>query len=268
IEEPAARNTAPAILLGCEFLRRKGASGRDVVVVTPSDHIVKDAAAFGEALSHAINAASAGYMTTLGIVPTRPDTGFGYIERAPCEDSPRGWHEATRFVEKPDQATAVEYIKSKNYFWNGGIFIFTLDTLYRELAHASPELYEAARKGYDYFLTNFDAVRPVAFDYAVMERAARVAMVELDAGWSDAGSWDALYDVLDKDVCGNSLTGDVVTDGAKNCLVDSRNRLTAIVDAEDLIIIDTPDALFISKRGSSQKVRGVVDILKKRGTGF
>ncbi|MCL2010391.1 MAG: sugar phosphate nucleotidyltransferase, partial [Synergistaceae bacterium] len=98
IEEPAARNTAPAILLGCEFLRRKGASGRDVVVVTPSDHIVKDAAAFGEALSHAINAASAGYMTTLGIVPTRPDTGFGYIERAPCEDSPRGWHEATRFV--------------------------------------------------------------------------------------------------------------------------------------------------------------------------
>lgn len=263
IEEPAARNTAPAILLGCEFLRRKGASDDDVVLVTPSDHIVKDVNAFREALSHAINAASAGYMVTLGVTPTRPDTGFGYIERI-AWGAERGWHEVKRFVEKPDESKAAEYIRNENYFWNGGIFIFTLATLYRELAHAAPDLHEAARNGYDSFLKNFSAMPSIAFDYAVMERAARVAMVELDAGWSDVGSWDALYDILDKDACGNTVTGDVVIEGSGNCLVNSRSRLTAIVDVEDLIVVDSPDALFISKRGSSQKVRGVVDGLKKR----
>jgi mannose-1-phosphate guanylyltransferase/mannose-6-phosphate isomerase len=264
IEEPAARNTAPAILLGCEFLKEKGASDDNVVIVAPSDHIVKNADAFKDALLKAISAAQAGYMVTLGIVPARPDTGFGYIERAGAEQTRHDvWYEVARFVEKPDQAKAAEYIKSKDYFWNGGIFIFTLSTLYRELAHTSPDLYAAAGKGYDSFLKNFDSLPSIAFDYAVMERAAKVAMVELDAGWSDVGSWDALYDVLDKDACGNAVTGDAVIDGAKNCLVDSRSRLTAIVDAEDLIVVDSPDALFISKRGSSQKVRGVVDGLKK-----
>jgi mannose-1-phosphate guanylyltransferase/mannose-6-phosphate isomerase len=263
IEEPAARNTAPAILLGCESIKKNGASDDDVVIVAPSDHIVKNVDAFSEALLHAVSAASAGYLVTLGIAPTRPDTGCGYIERAAREGGD-GWSEVKRFVEKPDQAKAEEYIKDKNYFWNGGIFIFTLGALYRELAHASPDLREAAGKGYDSFFKNFADLPSIAFDYAVMERAERIAMVELDAGWSDVGSWDALYDVLDKDESGNAVTGDVVIEGAGNCLVDSRGRLTTVVDASDLIVVDSPDALFISKRGSSQKVRGVVDGLKKR----
>jgi len=266
IEEPVARNTAPAIILGCEFLRQKGISDHDVVVATPSDHIVKDATAFQEALSKAISAASAGYIVTLGITPTRPDTGFGYIEVAQTSEATQGlgWFVVKRFVEKPDLLTAEEYIKNKNYFWNSGIFIFTPTALHQELARTSPDLHEAVRGGYDYFLKNFKNMPPIAFDYAVMERASKVAMVELDAGWSDVGSWDALYDILDKDSCGNAVIGDAVTDGAKNCLIDSRSRLTAVVDAEDLIVIDSPDALFISKRGASQKVRSVVDGLKKR----
>jgi mannose-1-phosphate guanylyltransferase/mannose-6-phosphate isomerase len=263
IEEPAARNTAPAIILGCEALRRAGAGGEDVVAVAPSDHIVKDVRAFEDSMSKAVDAARAGYMVTLGIVPTRPDTGFGYIERVPGEGG-NGWSQVRRFVEKPGQDQAREYVRDKNYFWNGGIFVFTLDTLYRELELTSPELYAAAAKGYESLLAGFASLPSVAFDYAVMERAGRVAMVELDAGWSDVGSWDALYDVLDKDSDGNATTGDVVAEGSKNCLVDSRGRLTALVDAEDLIVVDSPDALFIARRGSSQKVRGVVEGLKKR----
>jgi len=268
IEEPAARNTAPAILLGCEYMRRKGAADDDVVVAAPSDHIVKDVETFKEALQKAVSVASAGYMVTLGIAPTRPDTGFGYIERVVPENEAQkhkdGWFEVRRFVEKPDQAQAVEYIKNKNYFWNSGIFIFTLGTLYRELSHVSPDLYEATLNGYDSFLWSFNTLPSIAFDYAVMERAAQVAMVELNAGWSDVGSWDALYDVLDKDAGGNAVTGDVLIEGAENCLVDSRSRLITVVDAENLVVVDSPDALFISKRGSSQKVRNVVDELKKR----
>jgi len=263
IEEPAARNTAPAIILGCEFLRQKGISDDDVIVVAPSDHIVKDERAFQEALSKAISAASAGYIVTLGIAPTRPDTGFGYIEKMPATQE-GGWSEVKRFVEKPDLLTAEEYIKNKNYFWNSGIFIFTSAALYRELARTSSDLYEAARNGYDFLLKNFENIPSIAFDYAVMEHASKVAMVGLDAGWSDVGSWDALYDILDKDSSGNAAIGDSITEGTKNCLIDSRSRLTAIVDAEDLIVIDSPDALFISKKGASQKVRGVVNRLKER----
>jgi len=265
IEEPQARNTAPAILLGCEFLKHKGASENDVIVIVPSDHLIKDINAFGKAVSNAITAAESGYIVTLGITPTRPDTGFGYIECKPeSNTNGRTWYEVKRFVEKPDQTRAQEFFKSKNYFWNSGIFIFTIDTLYKELKKTSPELFRFTKNGYDHLLKNFADMPSIAFDYAVMEKAANVAMVKLDAGWSDVGSWDALYDILEKDAAGNTITGNVMTDGAKNCLIDSRNRLTVVVDAEDLIIVDSPDAIFISGKGSSQKVRDIVARLKKR----
>ncbi|MDR1977292.1 MAG: mannose-1-phosphate guanylyltransferase/mannose-6-phosphate isomerase [Synergistaceae bacterium] len=274
IEEPVARNTAPAILLGCCALKAKGASDDAVVVVAPSDHLVNNVAAFEQALHKAVEAAKSGFMVTLGITPTRPDTGFGYI-RCPMpekeeeeggeeeEKTERGdWFEVEQFIEKPDLEAAKHYMKSGEYFWNGGIFIFTLGTLYRELEHTSPDLYEVAQKGYDAFLEDFQTLPSISFDYAVMERAQRVAMVELDAGWSDVGSWDALYEVLDKDGFYNATIGDVLMQGTKRCLVDSRNRLTTLVDVEDMVIIDSPDALFISKRGSSSKVREVVEKLR------
>jgi mannose-1-phosphate guanylyltransferase/mannose-6-phosphate isomerase len=266
IEEPVARNTAPAILLGCSALKAKGATDDDVVVVTPSDHLVKDVAAFEQALLKAVEAAKSGFMVTLGVTPTRPDTGFGYIHCSlPEEDDAAerdDWLEVEQFVEKPDLQVAELYMKSEEYFWNSGIFIFTPRTLYRELEHTSPDLCEAVQKGYDVFLEDFKNLPSISFDYAVMERAQRVAMVELKAGWSDVGSWDALYEVLDKDGFYNATIGDVLMEGSKRCLVDSRSRLTSLVDVEDLIVIDSPDALFVAKRGSSQKVRGVVEKLK------
>jgi mannose-1-phosphate guanylyltransferase/mannose-6-phosphate isomerase len=261
IEEPVARGTAPAILLGCEALRRRGASDGDVIVAAPSDHLVKDMAAFGEALVHAVEAARAGYLVTFGVVPAYAETGYGYIKRGPSKGS---WLEVERFVEKPSPDLAKEYLESGEYFWNSGIFVFTPETLFRELAGTSPELCAAARKGHDFLYENFAALPFVSFDNAVMERAERVAAVELNAGWSDVGSWDSLYDVLDKDLRGNAVIGDILLQGCGNCFVDSRGRLTALVDVEDLIVVDSPDALFIARRGSSQKVRGVVDTLKSR----
>ncbi|MDR3230204.1 MAG: mannose-1-phosphate guanylyltransferase/mannose-6-phosphate isomerase [Synergistaceae bacterium] len=259
IEEPVGRNTAPAILLGCEALRRRGASKDDVVVVTPSDHIVSDVAAFDAAIARATAAASAGYMVMLGITPTHPETGFGYIKRgAPLGDC----FEVERFVEKPDPEAAESYVQSGEYFWNSGIFVFTLETFERELERTSPDLFAAFGKDYDAFLEEFETLPSISFDCAVMEKAERVAMVELDAGWSDVGSWDALYDVLKKDGFRNVRIGDVMLQDSKNCLVDSRNHLTAMIDVEDLLVVDSPDALLIARRGSSQKVRTIVERLK------
>ncbi len=265
-EEPCARNTAPAVLLGCMALKEAGAADGDVVIVAPSDHLVKDTDTFSETLRRAVKIAQAGYMTTLGIAPTRPETGFGYIKRGSKGADPSGpdedWFLVERFVEKPDPALAEEYMKSGEYYWNGGVFVFTLGTFFRELEHTAPVLFEAARCGYESLLREFEKLPSISFDYAVMEKANRVAMVELNAGWSDVGSWDALYEVLDKDGFENATVGDVILQDCKSCLVDSRNRLATLVDVEDLIVVDSSDALFITKRGSSQKVRSVVDRLK------
>jgi mannose-1-phosphate guanylyltransferase/mannose-6-phosphate isomerase len=259
IREPMGLNTAPAILLGCEFLRRSGAADDDVIVVAPSDHLVKDLSAFKGALRRAIRAAEAGYLVTLGVTPNRAETGYGYILRGALN---KDWHEIERFVEKPDAARAQGYVESGEYFWNSGIFIFTPRTLFRELEQAEPALFEEAKKGYDTLLENFEMLPSVSFDKAVMERAERAAVVELDAGWSDVGSWDSLYEVMEKDGAGNALIGDVLLQDSGNCFVDSRDRLTALVDVDGLIVVDSPDALFIAGRGSSQKVRDVVEYLK------
>ena len=262
VTEPMMRSTAPAILLGCEALRDAGAQEEDVVVVTPSDHIVRNPDAFARALEQAEQAAEAGYLATLGIVPDRPDTGFGYIRKG----ADRGaWSEVEAFVEKPDLQTALQYLQDGAYLWNGGVFVFTLGSLRRELEQASPELAALTGQGAEALAEAFGAISPISFDYAVMERARNVAVVPLDAGWSDVGSWDALHEVSDHDGQGNTAIGDVTLENASNCFVDSRNRLTVLSGVEDLVVVDSPDALFVTRRGASQGVRGVVRRLKAEG---
>ncbi|GHT00542.1 xanthan biosynthesis protein XanB [Synergistales bacterium] len=266
IKEPCARNTAPAILLACASLLKEGALPSDIVIVTPSDHLVKDVASFKDALTQAVVAASLDYIVTLGITPTHPETGYGYIKRARGERlKETAAFEVECFVEKPDGAKAEEYIKSGEYFWNGGLFVFTLRALERELEKTSPLLFDAAKGGYDSLSARFESLLSVSFDYAVMEKASRVAMVELDAGWSDVGSWDSLRDILDKDELGNAFLGDVLSLDSSDCFVESPGRLTAISGVEGLIVVDSPDALFITKSGSSQDVRDIVERLKKDG---
>lgn len=263
IEEPCAKGTAPAILLAVEELLSQGANYDDVMIVAPSDAFIRDSRIFTEALKISVKAAREGYIATLGIAPTRPDTGFGYIKQGKLIEG--GYYEAEQFVEKPDLKTAQEYLRLGSYFWNGGIFIFTPENLYAELEHTDAELYALAKN--KAFHSEFANVKNIAFDIAVMEKAEHVAVVPLvNSGWSDVGSWDALHDdVLEHDESRNVITGDALLLESENCFVHSRNKLTVINSADDLIVIDTPDALFITKRGKSQEVRNVVKALKSTG---
>ncbi|MBQ7155355.1 MAG: mannose-1-phosphate guanylyltransferase [Synergistaceae bacterium] len=263
IEEPCARGTAPAILLAVEELLERGASEDDVMIVAPSDAFIRDNKIFASALKAAVRAAQDGYIATLGIAPTRPDTGFGYIRQGREIDG--GYFEAERFVEKPDLRTAQEYLRSGSYFWNGGIFIFTPKCLYAELERTDLELYALAAK--KSVRKEFEHIKNIAFDVAVMERAGRVAVVPLvNSGWSDVGSWDAIHDdVLEQDEHRNVVVGEGVLLDSENCLVHSRGRLAVLKGVNDLVIVDTPDALFVTRRGISQEVRNVVKFLKDNG---
>lgn len=263
IEEPCARGTAPAILLAVEELLSSGASEEDVMIVAPSDAFIRDNRIFVSALKTAVRAARDGYIATLGIAPTRPDTGFGYILQG--REIAGGYFEAERFVEKPDLRTAQEYLRSGSYFWNGGIFIFTPKSLYAELERTDPELYALAMRRA--MRENFAEMKNVSFDVAVMERAGHVAIVPLvNSGWSDVGSWDALHDdVLERDEEGNVVVGEGVLLGSSNCMVHCREKLAVLNGVNDLVVVDTPDAMFITRRGISQDVRKVVKRLREMG---
>ena len=260
IEEPCARGTAPAIMLAAEDLMSQGASEDDVMIVVPSDAFIRNTKAFTESIKAGVRAADDGYIATLGIAPVRPETGFGYIRQG--EEIGGGYYEAEAFVEKPDFRTAQEYLAEGLYLWNGGIFIFTPKSLYRELEHSDPELYSAAMNGS--LRENFASVKNISFDNSVMEKAEKVAVVPLvNSGWSDVGSWDALHDdVMQSDEHRNVITGNAVILESSNCFVHSREKLAVLNMVNDIIVVDTPDALFVTRRGASQEVRKAVKYLK------
>ena len=262
IEEPLARGTAPAILLAVEELRRSGANDDDVMIVVPSDAFIRNNRTFTDALKVGVKAANNGYIATLGISPTRPDTGFGYIRQG--SEIEGGCYEAEEFAEKPDFKTAQKYLSEGLYLWNGGIFIFTPKSLYSELEHSDPELFELAVN--KKVRENFSSAKNISFDNAVMEKAKRVAVVPLvNSGWSDVGSWDALHDdVMDFDENRNVTVGNAVILEGRNCFVHSQEKMTVLNLVNDLVVVDTPDALFITRRGASQEVRNVVKFLKEK----
>lgn len=263
IEEPCARGTAPAILLAAEDLLTHGACDDDVMIVLPSDAYIRNTKAFTDSLKAGVKAAEAGYIATLGIAPVRPETGFGYIRMG--NEIAGGYCEAEAFVEKPDVVTAEKYLADGHYLWNGGIFIFTPKSLYRELEHADSELYAAAMRGN--LRENFASVKNISFDNSVMEKAERVAVVPLvDSGWSDVGSWDALHDdVMTCDESHNAVSGNAIILEGSNCFVHSREKLAVLNMVDDIVVVDTPDALFVTRRGASQDVRKAVKYLKDHG---
>ena len=263
IEEPCAKSTAPAILLAVEELKLQGACDDDVFIVVPSDSFIRNIKTFTNALKTGVKAARDGFIATLGIAPVRPETGFGYIKQG-CEFD-GGYYEAEAFVEKPDLRTAQKYLSEGVYLWNGGIFIFTPERLYSELEHSDPELFSTAMNGN--IRANFKNVKSISFDNAVMEKAEKVAVVPLvNSGWSDVGSWDALHDdVLECDENHNVIEGNSVILDAHNCFVHSMGKLTVLNMVNDIVVIDTPDTLFITRRGASQEVKNVVKFLKDNG---
>lgn len=267
ILEPAARNTAPAIALAALVLPSDA-----LMLVMPSDHVIADVEAFRRAVAAAAPLAAEGWLVTFGVEPDAPETGYGYIERG--EAVAEGLFRVGRFVEKPDLATAQAYLATGNYSWNAGIFLFRAGTYLDTLAVHAPEMLASAKAAMAGAQHEGAFVRPDAnafaaspsdsIDYAVMEKADRVAVAPVDMGWSDIGSWDALYALSDKDAHGNACAGEVEHIDIAGCLVRSDGPLVTLCGVEDLIVIATGDSVMILPRGKSQDTKRIVEALKAR----
>jgi mannose-1-phosphate guanylyltransferase / mannose-6-phosphate isomerase len=276
ILEPLGRNTAPALTLAA--LQAVEQAGRDpVLIVTPADHVIRDEFAFSTAMHSAIEEADSGCIAIFGIAPDRPETAYGYIDVGrESVRSTTGFLDVRRFVEKPDASTAERYLAEGGYFWNSGMFVLKASTWLNALESLKPELHQACctawrnRSSDAAFVrpnkADFCAIPADSIDYAVMERcpgsAFPMKMVRLDAGWSDVGSWDALWDVLPKDAEGNAHVGDVMLRNCSNSLVHATSRLVSLVGVSDVVVIETPDAVLVAHKGESQQVRHVVAALQ------
>lgn len=265
--EPTARNTAPAIALAALL-----APADMPLLVMPSDHVIGDVESFRKAIEAALPAAADGWLVTFGIAPEAPETGYGYIERG--ETIGEGLHRVARFREKPDAATAAAYVADGRHLWNGGIFLFRRDALLQALAEHAPQVLaaaeasvearrEAGRRVYP-DRTAFAASPSISIDYAVMEKAERIAVAPVSMGWSDVGSWDALYDAAVKDAEGNVVGGDAYAIGSGGCLIRSDGPVVTAVGVHDLVIVATKDAVLVVPRGETQRVREAVEALKAK----
>lgn len=268
--EPCARNTAPAIAAGA--LCAQARYGEDcILLVLPADHLVHDTQSFARTVEQARKLAQDGYLVTFGIKPTRPETGFGYIEQGPPIGA-SGGNQVVRFTEKPNEATAREMLASGRYLWNSGMFCFRADIFLEELGKTAPEIVAGARACWDATQAKvdhvkldqvlFSAVPDISVDYAVMEKSKRVAIVPANFDWSDVGSWTALSELVEPDAAGNRIQGSAVMVGSRNCYVQSSGRMVAAVGVENLIIVDTPDALLVAREDSVQDVKKVAQQLK------
>jgi mannose-1-phosphate guanylyltransferase/mannose-6-phosphate isomerase len=261
--EPARRNTAPAIALGMKYcLKKLKTSSEEVLFVCPSDHIIKPVEKFVEYVKLAEKVAKQGYIVAFGIKPLYPETGYGYI-KITGEDL-GGYYLVERFTEKPNLETAKRFLSEGNYFWNSGMYVFTIETMIEELRLYAPEIYQLFDQPLDDMIANFPKMPDIPIEYAVMEKSKRVVAIPMDIYWSDIGSWDSLYDALDKDEKSNVIVGNVLAKDIESCLVIGNKRLIATVDLKDLIIVETDDAILITKRGSAQKVKHVVEELKTK----
>ncbi len=266
--EPIGRNTAPAIAVAA---LEATATGEDaLLLVLPSDHVIQDVGAFHATVRSAAAAAEAGQLVTFGVVPTGPETGYGYIKAA----SKEGLSAVERFVEKPDLATAQDYVASGQYFWNSGMFLIRASRYLEELQRLAPDMLKACREALHRARRDEDFVRLDAeafagcpsdsIDYAVMEHTPHAAVVPLQAGWSDLGSWAALWEISDKDADGNAHRGDVIAIDCRNTYAHGQ-RLITLIGLEDVVVVETEDAILVGHRDQLQKVKDLVGTLKSDG---
>ena len=267
ILEPVGRNTAPAIALSAF---KAISSGEDpLLLVLAADHVIKDEAAFCDSIEKAAVIAQQGKLVTFGIVPTAPETGYGYIKRG---DQHSEGFIVDSFVEKPDLATAQEYLASEQYYWNSGMFLFKASTYLAELKEHRPDIYSACEQSMantqadiDFIRidsTAFEACPDDSIDYAVMEKTEHAVVVPMDCGWSDVGSWSALWDIENKNTDGNAFKGDVINVNSSNTYVNAEERLVAVVGLDDVVVVETKDAVLVSKKSQVQEVKQVVNQLK------
>lgn len=266
--EPAAKNTAPAIALAALKARESG--GDPLLLVLPSDHVFADTAAFHAAVQLAAAVAQDGHLATFGIVPTHPETGYGYIQTGAT--LPTGGLQVARFVEKPDRDTAQSYLAAGGYFWNSGMFMFKASAYLDELATHNPTMLQActaalaaAKNDLDFCRIDAEAFAPCpgdSVDYAVMEKTQRAAVVPLDAGWNDVGAWPAVWQVVPHDAQGNASHGDVLLQDAKNNYAYATSRLVCLLGVENLTVVETPDVVLVAHNECAQDVKKLVDHLK------
>lgn len=268
--EPVGRNTAPAVAAAAVALAKEDPNS--LLLVLPSDHAIHDAAAFRRAIQTAAIAAKQGLLTTFGIIPSGPETGYGYIRRGgPLTDFDNTFAVA-QFVEKPNLETAQRFVASGDYFWNSGMFVLKASSYIEELGVFQPAILNAVRKALTASQFDMDFCRldetafaespSISIDYAVMEKTKLGAVVPVEMGWNDVGSWDALWDLHDKTPEGNVVQGDVLASDVSNTFIKAENRMVAAVGVDDLVIVETADAVLVSSRKSAQDVKLLVDRMK------
>lgn len=263
IAEPCPKNTAPAITLAVRYCIDHLASKEDEeIFIAPSDHIISPEDKFAEKVRECFEYSHDKKLITIGITPTKPETGYGYIKTS---DTYKQGFVVDRFVEKPDLETAKRYLEESGYFWNSGMYAFTLNTFIEELKLYHSELYQyVTEKNYDQFVDEFDKLESISIDYAIAEKSSRIVTLPLDIYWNDVGSWDSLYDYLEKDRNGNVEIGDCKVIDCKNSMLMSTERLVAAVGLEDVIVIETDDVIMAAKKGDSQRVKEIFDSIKNR----
>jgi len=269
--EPVGRNTAPAIAAAA--LQSLKDSDSSMLLVLSADHVIQDVNAFHQVINIANQQAQGGKLATFGIVPTDANTGYGYIKLS--KENSNGAHKVEEFVEKPDLETAQTYLEKGNYLWNSGMFMFKADTLIDELTTHSPDIVKLvsdavnnAAQDLDFIRLDkqaFESSRSDSIDYALMEKSDNVVVVPLDAGWSDVGSWSALYDIGAKDSSGNVLKGDVTAQDTTNTYIYASHHMVTAVGVDNLVVIDTPDATFIASQDKAHEVKSIVESLQKKG---
>jgi mannose-1-phosphate guanylyltransferase/mannose-6-phosphate isomerase len=272
ILEPKGRNTAPAAAVAALAVMERDPDG--LVLLMPSDHVVADRPAFQAAVTVAAKAAREGALVTFGIMPATPETGYGYIKGGAALIGVAGAFAVERFVEKPDLATAESYLASGDYYWNSGMFLFAAKVFLAEMERLEPRMLEHCRRALasahrdeDFIRLEADAFETCpaqSIDYAVMEHARKAAVVPVEMGWNDVGSWLSLWEIAARSDEGNVVVGDVLLHGTRSSYIRSEGPLVAAVGVENLVIVATPDAVLVSHRGATQDVKKIVDELERQ----
>ena len=272
ILEPVAKNTAPAIAIAA--LEACEQYGDAQLLVLPADHMIQDVATFRGVVHDGCQAVTQGHLVTFGVVPTEPQTGYGYIRQGkplPIEGCHSPIFTVDAFVEKPDRSTAEQYLSGGGYLWNSGIFLFKASTYLRELKHYAADVYAASSAAYQGRSADLEFVRlqtaafeqspSISIDYAVMENTPNAAVIPMDAGWSDVGSWHSLWEIESANESDNIVVGDVLTEDCRGCYLHASHRLVAGIGVEDLVVVETADAVLVARKERAQDVRKIVDKL-------
>ncbi len=277
--EPVGRNTAPALTVAA--MHRLQGEGDAILLVMPADHVVRLSEPFHAAINEAVSLAESGVLVTFGIVPTHGETGYGYIRKGPSLDSHENAAEIAEFVEKPDKQTAEDYVATGDFLWNSGMFVMKASVWLKQIETFQPAMTAACRKALrdkvqdlDFCRLDhaaFEACPSESIDYAVMEKLgagngeAQGIVVSLDAGWTDLGAWPAIWEVCERDECGNMTKGDVLTHDTRNTLIHAEHRLVASVGLDDLLVVETADAVLVANKSHAQDVKKIVEQLKLDG---